>query len=209
MSRFLRYEVHPANPQPRQLLHASAVIRAGGVSALPTAAGYLLACRLDDKAAAAKLRRLADLGPRDLPTLLCRDLAQAAVYLRIDDAAFRVIRDSEPGNTSFLLPCTKRVPRRLLTPRGVAELYFAGHAASQGLLRLIDEALLLSPPAPHGATAIDQLPPSWRDGIDLALDAGALPDLDAWAPRQTVDRAGRRLNDLDSTAAHAGLVTIR
>jgi tRNA A37 threonylcarbamoyladenosine synthetase subunit TsaC/SUA5/YrdC len=191
MSRFLRYDVHPANPQARLLQHAAAVIRAGGVAALPTAAGYLLACRLDDKAASAKLRRLADIGTRDLPALLCRDLAQAAVYLRIDDTAFRAIRDSAPGTTRFMLPCTKRVPRRLLTPRAMAELYFADHPATQGLLGLIDEALLLSPPE-AGAAAVDELPPCWRDGIDLALDAGPIdlplpPEIDAFASDEAFD----------------------
>ncbi|RYI91477.1 MAG: hypothetical protein EON47_21235, partial [Acetobacteraceae bacterium] len=113
LARFLRYAVHPDNPQPRQLAHAAAVVRAGGVAALPTAAGYVLACRLDDKAAGLRLRRLAAQDERDPPVLLCRDLPQAAVYLRIDDTAFRAIRAGAPGRQSYLLPCTRRVPRRL------------------------------------------------------------------------------------------------
>jgi tRNA A37 threonylcarbamoyladenosine synthetase subunit TsaC/SUA5/YrdC len=173
MSRFLRYAVHPDNPQPRLLRHASDVIVAGGVAALPTANGYLLACRLDDKAAGTRLRRLAGQTDRDPAVLLCRDLAQAAVYLRIDDHAFRAIRNVQPDAGPWLLPCTKRVPRRLLTAGAMARLCFAGEAATQGLLGHIDEALLLSPPA-HGAASLDRLPPLWRDGIDLALDVGPL-----------------------------------
>ncbi|MDR7296317.1 tRNA A37 threonylcarbamoyladenosine synthetase subunit TsaC/SUA5/YrdC [Pelomonas aquatica] len=173
MSRFLRYAVHPDNPQPRLLMHAAAVIRAGGVAVLPTAAGYLLACRLDDKTASTKLRRLAGQSPRDAAVLLCRDVAQAAVYVRIDDAAFRAIRRGEPGAATLVLPCTKRVPHRLSSPRAMAVLYFGGHAATQGLLAFIDEALLLSPPA-DGAATVEQLAPAWRDGIDLALDVGPL-----------------------------------
>jgi tRNA A37 threonylcarbamoyladenosine synthetase subunit TsaC/SUA5/YrdC len=181
MSRFLRYAVHPDSPQPRLLRHASDVIGAGGVAAVPTAAGYLLACRLDDKAASARLRRLAGQAERDPAVLLCRDLAQAAVYLRIDDTAFRIIRSDPYGPGAWLLPCTKRVPRRLLTARAMAQLCFAGQSATQALLEQIDEALLLSPPA-YGAAALDQLPPSWRDGIDLALDVGPRQPRRAAAP---------------------------
>lgn len=172
MPRFLRYEIHPENPQPRLLAHAAAVVRAGGVAALPTAGGYRLACRLDDKAASTRLRRLAGQDERDPAVLLCRDVAQAAVYLRIDDTAFRAIRASAPGTQSFLLPCTRRVPRRL-AGSGLAQLFFAGHPAAQGLLRCHDEALLASP-VTDAVTAVDRLPPAWRDGVDLVLDAGCL-----------------------------------
>lgn len=183
MPRFLHYSVHPANPQPRLLQHAAAVIRAGGLALLPTAAGYLPACRLDDKAAALRLRRLVGAAERDPAVLLCRDVAQAAVYMRIDDAQYRTIRASEPGSASFTLPCTRRVPRRLAAAaRGLARLYVAGHAATRGLLQLIDEALLLAPaPWGPGPAALDALPPDWQQGIDLALDAGPLPTRDLFA----------------------------
>lgn len=186
MPRFLHYTIHPLDPQPRLLGHAAGVIRAGGVALLPTAAGYLPACRLDDKAAAARLARLAGTPERDAPVLLCRDLSQAAVYVRIDDAAFRAIRAGAPGDAAHTLPCTRRVPRRLATAaRGLARLYFAGHAATDALLGLFDEALLLAPAAwGPGPESVDDLPPRWQDGLDLAVDAGPLPApaRDAFAP---------------------------
>jgi len=190
MPRYLHYAVHPDNPQARSLSHAAAVIRAGGLAVLPTAAGYLPACRLDDKAAAAKLRRLVGTAERDPAVLLCRDLAQAAVYLRIDDEDFRAIRTSEPGTAAFLLPCTRRVPRRLA---GMAQLYFAGHTATQALLRQFDEALLMAhAPWGPGPQAINDLPLPWQYAIDLALDAGPLaaPPLDVFAPALAEDVAG-------------------
>jgi hypothetical protein len=63
----------------------------------------------------------------------------------------------------------------------MAQLCFAGQSATQALLEQIDEALLLSPPA-YGAAALDQLPPAWRDGIDLALDVGPRQPSSAVAP---------------------------
>jgi tRNA A37 threonylcarbamoyladenosine synthetase subunit TsaC/SUA5/YrdC len=185
MHRFQRLDIHPDNPQPRLLRQAAELLRGGAVAALPSVCGYLPACRLDDKAASQRLLRLAGLQPRDLPALLCRDLAQAARYLRIDDQAYRAIRQRAPGTASFALPCTRRVPRRLTEgSRGLALLYFAGHAATAQLLDALDEPLLLAPP-PEGAGAptVDALPPAWRDLPDLALDAGPIPALPAFAPR--------------------------
>jgi tRNA A37 threonylcarbamoyladenosine synthetase subunit TsaC/SUA5/YrdC len=53
------FEVHPDNPQPRLLKQAVALLERGGILAVPTDSSYALACHLDDKAAADRLRRSA------------------------------------------------------------------------------------------------------------------------------------------------------
>lgn len=173
MPRYQRYEVHPDNPQARLLQAAVECLRGGAVAALPTAAGYLMACRLDDKAAAAKLMRQAD--EKQPAMLLCRDLAQAAAYLQIDDQAFRAIRDAEAGTAAFLLRCTHRVPRRLAASAGGAGLlYFGAHPVCRDLLDLLDEPLLALPAASGSARDIDELRAECRDLLEVALDAGPL-----------------------------------
>ncbi|MGQ3055521.1 MAG: Sua5/YciO/YrdC/YwlC family protein [Roseateles sp.] len=175
MPRMLRHEVHPANPQGRLLHGIATQVRAGAIAVLPTAAGYALACRLDHKTATDQLGRRANRTGRAPAALLYRDLAQAASYLQIGDEAFRAIRAADAGVQAFVLRSTRRVPRRLLPAAGGASLLcFAGHVAAQGLLALLDEPLFIALPAAV-ATAIDALPAGWLGGVDVALDAGALP----------------------------------
>ncbi len=50
--------IHPDNPQPRLLNQAVAILRRGGLLALPTESGYVLAAHLDDKVAVERIRRL-------------------------------------------------------------------------------------------------------------------------------------------------------
>ena len=68
------FEVHPHNPQPRLLKQAAAILRAGGIAAVPTDSSYALVCRLDDKAAAENLRRIRQVDDKHHLTLLCRSV---------------------------------------------------------------------------------------------------------------------------------------
>ena len=187
MPRYLRHDVHPQNPQARLLQYFATQIRAGAVIAVPSAGGYGLVCRLEDKAAAAALRRCRGDGERAPAALLCRDLGQAACYLQVDDHAFRAIREAADGRHVFVLRSTRRVPRRLASAAGgIGLLHFSGHPALQALLALLDEALLIALP-PASAVSVEALPTSWLAVLDAALDAGPLP---AAAPAAVVDLDG-------------------
>lgn len=176
MLRFIRHDVHPLNPQARLLQYFATQIRAGAVVAVPSAAGYALVCRFDDKSATGRLRRCADPDERSPAALLCRDLAQAAGHLHIDDRAYRALRASADGGQAFALRANRQVPRRLAaTAGGIVLLHFGGHAVLQALLDLLDEPLLMALP-PSVAREIDTLPAAWLGIIDAAMDAGALPD---------------------------------
>lgn len=194
MARLQALALHPDNPQPRLLRQAADAVGAGAIATLPTVAGYVVACRLGDKSAAQRLQRLTGLtgiSDREPPLLLCRDLAQAAAFLKIDDQAYRAIRRRAAGAASFALPATRQLPRRLVEgSRGQALLYFAGHAVGQALLELLGEPLLLATPADGaGADSIEQLPHAWRAGLDLALDAGLVPALAVFPPRRAAAAA--------------------
>lgn len=177
MPRFIRHDVHPLNPQARLLQYFATQVRAGAVVTVPSAAGYALVCRLDDKSAAGRIRRCVDPDERAPAALLCRDLAQAASHLQVDDRAYRALRARADGTEAFALRANRRVPRRLASASGgVVLLHFAGHVALQGLLALLDEPLLIALP-PGAVQDIDALPAPWLGVTDAAVDAGLLPDV--------------------------------
>jgi len=100
MSQYL--QVHPENPQLRLIRLAAQVIHAGGIVALPTDSCYALVCHLDDKNAVEKLRRIRGIDEKHHLTLLCRDLSEIALYARVDNSQFRLLKAATPKDTFFV-----------------------------------------------------------------------------------------------------------
>ena len=137
------FSVHPDNPQPRLLKQAAALLTQGGVLAVPTDSSYALACQLDDKAAADKLRRIRQVDDKHHLTLLCRDLRELANYARVDNAQFRLLKNATPGPFTFILEASKEVPRRVSHPqRKTIGLRVPEHPALQALLEVHGAPLL-------------------------------------------------------------------
>lgn len=114
MSQF--FQIHPENPQPRLIKQAAQIVRNGGVIALPTDSSYALACRLDDRDAVERIRRIRGIDDKHHLTLLCRDLSEISSYARVDNRQYRLLKTATPGPYTFILEATREVPRRLSHP---------------------------------------------------------------------------------------------
>ena len=184
------FTVHPKNPQPRLVRQAAAILRDGGVIAYPTDSSYALGCRLDDTAAAKRLRAIRGLGDAHYLTLVCRDLAAAGHFARLSNWQFRVVRQAIPGPYTFLLPATREVPRRLQHPkRNTVGLRVPDHPVVAALLAELGEPILSTTLILPGADQPENDPEAIRDRlqgqVDLVIDAGPCPTV----PTTVVDLA--------------------
>jgi len=176
MSQF--FSIHPQNPQPRLIRQAAEIVRAGGVLAYPTDSCYALGCHLGDKTAQERIRAIRGVDESHHFTLVCRNLAEIAVYARVGNSQFRLLKANTPGSYTFLLQATREVPRRLQHPkRSTIGLRVPDHAVTQALLEELGEPMLsmtLSLPGEDGP-----LNQAWEirerleHRVDLVLDAGA------------------------------------
>ncbi|WP_019529993.1 L-threonylcarbamoyladenylate synthase [Dasania marina] len=112
MSQF--FQIHPENPQKRLITQAADIIRSGGVVVYPTDSGYALGCQLEQKNALERIRRIRRLDEKHNFTLMCRDLSELSLYARVDNVAFRAVKNHTPGPYTFILKATSEVPRRLM-----------------------------------------------------------------------------------------------
>ena len=195
------FTIHPGNPQPRLIRQAVGIIRGGGVIVYPTDSCYALGCHVGDKAAMERIRAIREVDARHHFGLLCRNLAEAAVYARIDDRQFRLIKAATPGSYTFILHATREVPRRLLHPRRkTIGVRIPAHRVVHALLAELGEPLLSSTLIlPGDAAPLDDAPEiraRLEHRVDLILDAGScgvVPTtvVDLTAEMPVVTREGR------------------
>lgn len=137
------FQVHPENPQSRLIKQAAEIIRSGGVAVYPTDSSYAIGCRLGEKNALERIRRLRQLDDKHNFTLVCRDLSQLSTFAKVDTGAFRLLKTHTPGPYTFILNATREVPRIMLhAKRRTIGLRVPSHPIAQALLEELGEPIM-------------------------------------------------------------------
>lgn len=104
----------------RHIAEAAETLRDGGVVVFPTDTIYALGVDARNHRAIERLCRIKGIDPAEQQlSLLCADLSQAAEYVRIDNAAFRILRHYLPGPFTFVLPAALRLPKSFKNRRTI------------------------------------------------------------------------------------------
>ena len=197
----LYLSIHPEDPQPRHLQRAAAILRDGGVIALPTDSCYALGCMLGNKEAVERIRALRGLDERHHMTLMCRDLSEIAQFARVDNMQYRLLKATTPGSYVFILEGTKELPRRVLHPkRKTIGLRVPDSRIVRDLLDVLGEPLLSSTLQLPGDEA--PLTEAWEiqdrldDQVELIIEGGHCGTepttvVDLTGPAPLLLRAGR------------------
>lgn len=171
------FQIHAENPQDRLVKQAVDVIRKGGVIIYPTDSSYALGCRLGDKAALERIRRIRRLDDKHNFTLMCRDLSELGVFAKVNTTAFRLLKAYTPGPYTYILNATREVPRMLMHPkRRTIGLRVPGHPIAQALLAQLGEPLmsvtLIMPDADEPLSDPYEIRDLLENQVDLIIDGG-------------------------------------
>ncbi|GAB3553429.1 L-threonylcarbamoyladenylate synthase [Noviherbaspirillum agri] len=189
MSQF--FQIHPDNPQLRLIKQAAQIIHDGGIVAVPTDSCYALVCHLDDKSAVERLRRIRGVDDKHHLTLLCRDLSEIALYAKVDNRQYRMLKAATPGPYTFILEATKEVPRRLSHPsRKTIGLRVPENPITHALLEELGQPLLgttlILPGDSDPLTEPDDVHERLQRQIELIIDGGAC----SFEPTTVIDLTG-------------------
>lgn len=175
MSQF--FSIHPETPQLRLIRQAVMIIRDGGVIAYPTDSGYALGCHLGDKNAVDRVRAIRQIDDSHHLTLICRDLSELATYAKVENSAFRLLKNNTPGPYTFILNASREVPRRLMHPKKrEIGLRIPEHPITMALLEELGEPLLstslIMPGEEEPRVEAWDIRETLEHSLDLVIDGG-------------------------------------
>ncbi|TVO73451.1 L-threonylcarbamoyladenylate synthase [Sedimenticola selenatireducens] len=171
------FQIHPENPQLRLIRSAVEIIRQGGVVIYPTDSSYALGCHIGDKNAMERIRTIRKLDDKHNFTLVCRDLSEIAVYAKIENQHYRMLKSLTPGPYTFIHKATKQVPRRLQHPKKkTIGIRVPENPIAQALLAELAEPMMSSTLILPGEELPLTDPYEMRDilshQVDLVIDGG-------------------------------------
>lgn len=165
MSQF--FYIHPDNPQARLIKQAAELVRQGEVIVYPTDSGYAIGCQMEDKSALDQLCRIRQIGKEHNFTLMCRDMSELSVYAKVDNVAFRQLKNNTPGPYTFVLKATREVPRRLQNPkRKTIGIRVPDNIIALALLEELNEPLMSTSLILPGESLAESDPDEIRDKLE-------------------------------------------
>ena len=102
-------KIYEQNPSERELRKVVDALEDGGIIIYPTDSVYAFGCSLRSPKAIERLRRMKGKDAEAF-TVVFENLAQAAEYCRVDNAAFRILKRNLPGPFTFVLTASSGMP---------------------------------------------------------------------------------------------------
>lgn len=96
----------------RQLTEICQYLEDGQIMVLPTDTLYAIACDALNPKAIERICKLKGINPEKTNlSIICADISMASEYARLDNEAYRIIRENTPGEFTFLLKSTSSLPK--------------------------------------------------------------------------------------------------
>ena len=119
-------KIYEQNPSERELRKVVDALEDGGIIIYPTDSVYAFGCSLRSPKAIERLRRMKG--------KVFENLAQAAEYCRVDNAAFRILKRNLPGPFTFVLTASSGMPDKALEKRRTIGIRIPGNAVPRAIV---------------------------------------------------------------------------
>jgi tRNA threonylcarbamoyl adenosine modification protein (Sua5/YciO/YrdC/YwlC family) len=170
-----RIQIHPENPQSRNLKSAADSLRDGGLLIYPTDSVYGLGCDLLNKNAVEKIYRIKGNDKRKMLSFICRDLKGIAEYAYVSNAAYKIMRHLLPGPYTFILNATRQVPKILLEKRKTVGIRVPDNVVCQALLSEFGRPIISTSACLHDQEFLsdpEEIALTFEHLADIFLDSG-------------------------------------
>lgn len=120
----LLLHIHPQNPNLRHIKTVLECLQDGGVIIYPTDTIYGLGCDIYNHKAIEKVCKIKNIVPQKAQlSFVCHSLSHLSLYTKnISTPLYRMLKEYLPGPYTFILPCSKEVPKILQSKKSTIGL---------------------------------------------------------------------------------------
>lgn len=140
----LLIQLHPDNPNPRNLRTIVDCLSNGGVIIYPTDTIYGFGCDIFQHKAVEKICRIKQIDPQKARlSFVCYDLSDMSRYSRpISTPLYRLLKSHLPGPFTFILPASKEVPKILQSRRQTIGLRIPDNNIARSIVHELGHPIL-------------------------------------------------------------------
>jgi L-threonylcarbamoyladenylate synthase len=173
---------------------AAAVIRAGGIVALPTETSYGLAVDPFNDEALQRLFNLKRRSPSKPVLVLIEQISHLPLLASQMPAVYEpLIKQLWPGPLTLIFPAVPVLPLLLTAGTGTVGIRISSHPLATRICRQLDSAITATSANISGcqpARSVKEVDETFGAQIDLVIDGGRL---DSMAPSTIVNQTGGKL----------------
>jgi tRNA threonylcarbamoyl adenosine modification protein (Sua5/YciO/YrdC/YwlC family) len=139
-------QLHPVNPQPRNIKTIIECLSDGGVIVYPTDTIYGLGCDISQHKAVERICRIKQVDPAKAQlSFICYDLSDLSNYTKsISTPLYRLLKTLLPGPYTFILPASKLVPKILKSRQDTIGLRIPDNTIARSLVKELGRPILSS-----------------------------------------------------------------
>ncbi len=140
----LLLQLHPDNPNPRNLRTIVDCLSSGGVIVYPTDTIYGFGCDIFQPKAVERICRIKQVDAQKAQlSFVCYDLSDMSKYTKaISTPLYRLLKSHLPGPYTFILPASKEVPKILQTKRQTIGLRIPDNNIARSIVQELNHPIL-------------------------------------------------------------------
>ncbi|MCM1094512.1 MAG: L-threonylcarbamoyladenylate synthase [Lachnospiraceae bacterium] len=170
-------KMYPTSLNENYLELVTKALKDGGTVIYPTDSLYAIGCDASNGHAVEKICRLKNVDPRrSTLSIICSDISQAAEYARIDNKAFKILKEYLPGPFTFILPTSPALPKVFKGRKEVGVRIPDNNIAREIARRLESPLLTTSVEIPGDETAdarfAESIAAHYEDIAEIVIDGG-------------------------------------
>jgi tRNA threonylcarbamoyl adenosine modification protein (Sua5/YciO/YrdC/YwlC family) len=169
--------IHPQNPQPRQIKAIIECLMDGGVIIYPTDTIYGLGCDIFQHKAIEKIARIKNVDAQKAQlSFICNDLSDLSKYTKsISTSMYRMLKSYLPGPFTFILPASKEVPKILKSKKDTIGLRVPDNLIARTIIQELGHPILsasLPGEMVEEYTDPELIYANFKNTVDIVIDGG-------------------------------------